>query len=511
MTTFYCLAVAGAALGVEGQLTVPDSTNATVRHLSRMECIALALEHNLEIRVARHEPRIAHYNLRGTYAYYEPTLNASVTHAFSKSEGSYDPSIDLSIPGARQFNNAFNSTFLTFRSPYGSQLEIGADASHIYGTRGARAGFGATNMPVDVYTGAAGVTFRQDLLRNFWTDAGRLTIQLNRRALKMAEFMLENRILQTVATTEQAYYALIAAVENVRVAEVSLQLNEQLLSETRQRVKVGVAVPLDEKQVESDVASARAALIKARLDLANSENDLKRLLADDYGDWYQVQPLPSEKLLAIPEAYNLNESWLMGISLRPDYNQAKLQVEMKGLEVKYAHNQLFPTLQFVATYGRSGNNEDGSFADVLADVELERNARYSFGGVLSIPLGNTDARNRHKARKEQMEQLKNQLRLLHLDILVSIEKAVNTARAAYEAAGATREARIFAEAALDAERKKMENGKSTSYFVLDFQRQLTEKRYGEIAALAAYNTALSELYRREGSTLQRNRIDLQYK
>ena len=110
-----------------------------------------------------------------------------------------------------------------------------------------------------------------------------------------------------------------------------------------------------------------------------------------------------------------------------------------------------------------------------------------------------------------MEQLKDQLRLLHLDILVSIENAVNTARAAYEAVGATREARIFAEAALDAERKKMENGKSTSYFVLDFQRQLTEKSFTEINALALYNVALSVLYSREGSTLQRNKIDVEYK
>ena len=118
-------------------------------------------------------------------------------------------------------------------------------------------------------------------------------------------------------------------MEQVKVAEVSLQLNEQLLSETKQRVKVGVAVPLDEKQVESDVATARAELIKQRLDLVNSENNLKRLLTADYGQWYNVRPIPSEKLVAVPETYNLNDSWLMGISLRPDYNSAKLQVEIE--------------------------------------------------------------------------------------------------------------------------------------------------------------------------------------
>jgi len=44
-----------------------------------------------------------------------------------------------------------------------------------------------------------------------------------------------------VTSTEKAYYDLIASIENVTVTEISLQLNEQLLAETKQRVKVGVA------------------------------------------------------------------------------------------------------------------------------------------------------------------------------------------------------------------------------------------------------------------------------
>jgi len=86
-----------------------------------------------------------------------------------------------------------------------------------------------------------------------------------------------------------------------------------------------------------------------------------------------------------------------------------------------------------------------------------------------------------------MEQLKDQMRILHLNILVDIENAVNAARSAFEKVGATREARIFAEAALAAEQKKLENGKSTSYFVLDFQRQFDLRRYEEIDALRQYN------------------------
>jgi len=44
-------------------MTLPNNTNATVRELSRLDCVALALQHNLDIRISRHEPRIAYYNL----------------------------------------------------------------------------------------------------------------------------------------------------------------------------------------------------------------------------------------------------------------------------------------------------------------------------------------------------------------------------------------------------------------------------------------------------------------
>ena len=60
----------------------------------------------------------------------------------------------------------------------------------------------------------------------------------------------------------------------------------------------------------------------------------------------------------------------------------------------------------------------------------------------------------------------------------------------WERVGTTREAREFAEVALQAEQTKMENGKSTSFFVLQFQRDLTaarseERRSSSTAPIAA--------------------------
>ncbi len=66
----------------------------------------------------------------------------------------------------------------------------------------------------------------------------------------------------------------------------------------------------------------------------------------------------------------------------------------------------------------------------------------------------------------------------------------------------------YAQQALDAERKKYENGKSTAFEVLRLQRDLTARRSEYIRAVTDYNAALARLAQAEGSTLQRHGITL---
>jgi outer membrane protein TolC len=92
--------------------------------------------------------------------------------------------------------------------------------------------------------------------------------------------------------------------------------------------------------------------------------------------------------------------------------------------------------------------------------------------------------------------------------MVDIDNAVGVARSDYESVQANRQARIYAEAALDAEQKKYAVGKSTTFTVLQLQNNLTSARSQEIRALANYNEALATLSQQEASTLERDKIDI---
>ena len=95
--------------------------------------------------------------------------------------------------------------------------------------------------------------------------------------------------------------------------------------------------------------------------------------------------------------------------------------------------------------------------------------------------------------------------------MVEIDNAIRAVQTGFERISATHAAREFAEDALTAEQKKLENGKSTTYTVLQMQRDLTTARGNEIQALANYNKALAQLSLDEGSSLQRLGINVEVK
>jgi outer membrane protein TolC len=94
---------------------------------------------------------------------------------------------------------------------------------------------------------------------------------------------------------------------------------------------------------------------------------------------------------------------------------------------------------------------------------------------------------------------------------VEIDNAVKQAESGYQSAEATKQARIYAEAALDAEQKTYAVGKATTFEVLTYQNNLTAARSQEIRALANYNESLANLAAQEGATLEHYNVNLEAK
>ena len=318
--------------------------------------------------------------------------------------------------------------------------------------------------------------------------------------------------MSLVTAVEQAYYDLIYSRENVTVQEKAVELAMQLVVENRKRVEVGSLAPLDQKQAEAQAETARAYLIGAKSALIVQENAMKQLITDNYSAMEPVELQPTAPLNAPVRVFDRQISWSKGLTERPDLLQAKLDVERQGVTIKYTYNQLFPELDVLGGYGYGGGGTGISeYSQVLDQIARREQPSWTFGGQVTYPIGNTGARANYKKSKLAMEQLVLNLKKLEQTIMITIDNDITQAKSSYQQVAATRSAREYAEEALAAEQKKLENGKSTTYTVLQMQRDLTTARGNEIQALANYNKALAQLSLDEGTTLQRLGINIEVK
>jgi outer membrane protein TolC len=490
-------------LGVQGQIL----TNITGRSLSLEQCIAMALEKNIDLQLAKIEVRGGRTDLLTTAGYYDPVFETVAAYEHSVEAGRRDPLTGFrTIPGDRSTHEV--SSGVTGRLPWGMRYDIGGDLRYFTTEERFDLGFGMTNVTrPGEYHLDTGIVLTQPLLRDAWTDEGRTLIKLVRQDLKMAEFFLRTQTDTVVRDVMVAYYELVFARENVVVQEKGLELADRQASENRKRVEVGTMAPLDEKEAEARAATARAALIEALQLLGTAERVLISLITDNYEEWQGKRLVPTESLVAVPQSYNLPASWVSALTHRPDLNRLKADLEREGFEVRLRYNQLFPQLDLVGSYGRAG--VDRRFSPALEQIRDEHLPRYSVGIVLSVPLGNRGARGSYGAARVERDRAALRVKDLHQTILVEVENAIGVAQGEFQSVSATREAAAAAEAAYDAEVKKLENGKSTSFLVLEAQKRLTDARRDHIRALADYNNALAELYFREGTILEKRRIKIE--
>ena len=526
------LLLIGTCLATLGQTNAPE-----LRKMSLTDCVEIALGHNLDVKIRRYNPVLAQYTLSADYGAYEPSLNVSGGHDYSRSPGGIDPEGRL-FAGTETEDNRL-ATGLSGLLPWGLNYNLGSSFVDSYGTRsglvadpsqpfyvtntfinqvnGQPVTFISTNFatfatraPFEQFSGNLSfVQLRQPLLKNFWIDSTRLQIMLNKKDLKISEEDLRNQLMTTMTAVAQAYYEVIFAQENVKVQQSALELADRLLEENKTRVKIGSMAPLDEKQAQSQAASSRADLLAAEGTRDTQQRVLKNLLSDDYLKWKDVTVEPSERLIAVPETFSLQESWRNGLSLRPDLAQQRLNLEKQGYVVKFQKNQLFPQLDLVGTAGYSASAP--TMTDALDQFRGRDNPSWSGGAQITYPIGNTSARNSYRSAKATKDQILLQLKQLEQTVLIQIENAIAQAKTAFQRVSATREARLYSEAALDAEQKKLENGKSTSFVVLQLQKNLTTARSSEIRALADYNEALAQLWLQEGTTLERRHVTLRSK
>jgi outer membrane protein TolC len=477
-----------------GQQTRGVRVGAPELRLSLKEATALALEHNINLEVSRLGLAGAEQGFRATTGTFDFLLNSNAGVGYSESPATNElVGAQVALQRRRQLD-----LYLSKPIPTGGSIALGWTNTR----SSTNSTFYFLNPAYD-----SGLTFSlsQSLLRGFGTDVNRAQIEVARRSKDISRVQFEQVVITTVQAVESAYWNLIYAIDNLKVMQHSLKLAQDLLDQTRTRVRIGTLAPIDIVQSEATVASREVDIIVAENQVENAADVLKDLMGFENPDDWKSRIVPTDALEATTTSANLDQSIAEALQRRPDLRQRELETEIDQIGVLAARNSVLPQLNLSLNYGYSGAGGTqtivdpntgqvigaipGGWDDALSQIFNRDYNQWWAGLSFSYPLENTTARATLAQKRFALAAAKQNTALTQQRIILEVRDAVRGLDASAKAIAAAVKSRELAERNLDAEQKKYANGMSTAFQVVKIQDDLASAQAAELQARVYYRQA----------------------
>jgi outer membrane protein len=206
----------------------------------------------------------------------------------------------------------------------------------------------------------SGFQFRmtQHLLQGFGFLPNDRLIRITRNNREITDVAFRLQIITTTDQIENLYWNLVYAYENVRVQQEALAFAQKTLSDTQKQVQIGSLAPIEVVRSQNTVAADQQNLIQAQtnLDLQQllMKNALSRNLQDPQLANAEVIPtttmaLPQQEPV-VPTEDLVNEA----LQHRAELVESRIDLSNREISEKALKNLLLPSLDLFAYYGGSG-------------------------------------------------------------------------------------------------------------------------------------------------------------
>jgi outer membrane protein len=474
--------------------------------LSLADAVVRALQQNLDISISRQtkDSRIADIVIE--QAKFDPTL--SLNGQYNRQVSPLNRPV-LGFTGANlQEITIFDQNVVGVTADVTQNLYTGTNFDLNYSPQRTFVGGPNTFLFNPAYTGGLAFTMTQPLLKNFGVDVNKTFIYIAQNNATVEQHVFLDRVMTVIATVEQTFWEMVFANENLKVAQAALKAAEELLATNRAKAKAGVMSIVDVLQAEAAVASRVEQILVAEKAIRDQEDQVRRLLNPAEEDLRQdLRLAPTDAPATALEPLSLQEAIDIAMERRPEILQAGKNIDTSELNVKFAKNQLLPTLSLQGTMGLAGLGAD--YNDSVKRNFSGDFYNYGAGLVLSYPLGNRSAYSTYNKRQLEARNAQSTLQSIRQQVIVGVREAVRRVQTDFKRIETTRSARIMAEKQLQAEQERLKVGLSTTRFVLDFQRDLATAQGNELRAIIDYNKSLSNLARNKATTLERYQLQIQ--
>lgn len=481
--------------------------------LSLDEAIELALQRNLSLAIERYSRQQTRLGIQEAMGIYDLNLGGSA------SVGHDEQPLASNLEGV----DVQESDSTNARLGVSQLLPTGASAT--FGGSASKFDTNALSFGLNPSFGSGlELSVTQPLLRNFGRESTEFGIRIARLSSERSQIAFSEQVISILQQVEGAYWRLVEAREQLKVAEESKRLAVQLHENNRVRVDVGTLAPLELVSSEAGIATREEEVIRARAEIGNAEDVLKTLLRLEGDDAWAASILPETKPDLEHPKIDLPQALATALEARPELAREQSSQRAREIEAAYYRGQRKPRLDLAVSYGFTGTGGDlvvrddqgnvvstvpGGLSDAVDQVTGGDFPGWSVGVEVGIPIQNRAAKARATIAELAVDQGRTGIEQVRQVVTTEVRLAVRALETASQELESAKVSVRLQTANLDAERKKFTNGLSTSFQILQVEEDLTNARSREVRAVTNYRRAMVEYYRSMGKLLERSGVDIQ--
>ena len=541
-------------------------------YVSTQDVIALAIENSLDIEVQRYSPLLAQEVLRRaqgggalrsvglgvaagpqSVSLQGVTVNATgaplSAGAGVSSGGGIVTQLGPSIPNLDPAFTAFTN-FQHATTPQ-SNTQLTGTTTLITNTRSFQLGYSQTwdfgltaqmtfvsnhihinsaYFALNPYTsGDLDLQLTQNLLNGFGRAVNGRNIRVQKNNQKVTDLQFQQQVITTVSAVLNLYWDLVAFRQDLDARQRELDTARQLLEDNRRQVALGALAEIEITRAEAQVYTSQQDLLVSQTNILQQETVLKNALVRSGvsgAGLSAIHVIPLDRI-ALPdkeETTPLEQLVKEALDHRTEVAQDRINIESNKLNLVGIKSSLKPQLQafteltnnglsgmltpFGELAGPAVDYLAGGYGNFLAQIFRRNFPNYSAGFSLNIPIRNRAAQSDYVTSQLELRQNELNLQKTESQIAVDVQNAligIQQARARYDASAHARE---LQQQTFEADQRKYDLGATTSYQVMQDQRDLANSVSAEVQALANYSHARIAFDQALGRTLDVNQISV---
>jgi outer membrane protein len=204
--------------------------------------------------------------------------------------------------------------------------------------------------------------FTQNLLQGFGFLPNTRFIRIAKNNREISDVAFRLQVITTVDQIENMYWDMVYAFENVRVQQESLAYAQRALEDAQRQAKVGTVPPIQVVSAQSTLSTNQQNLIVAQNNLQLQQLLMKNALSRSVEDptLAEADVIPTSTMQVpqqepvIPIQDLINDA----LQHRAELVETRIDLNSRDINNRAVRNSMLPTLQAYAYYGGSGLGGD---------------------------------------------------------------------------------------------------------------------------------------------------------